>query len=106
MDGAIWILIPLTALMIPISAIWTSHVRELAKIRSKGGENLNAASEARIAALQKEVAELRDTSTKFDVALDAALSRLEERMDRNEERSVSRYTTTTESEKVAAGQGR
>ena len=39
--------------------------------------------------LRREVQALRDTSTKFDVAFDAALSRLEERVERVEARTIT-----------------
>ena len=44
--------------------------------------------------LRREVQALRETTTKFDMAFDASLSRLEERVDRIEERSAATRAAT------------
>ena len=40
--------------------------------------------EAELTALRNEVASLRDTTTRFDMSFDAAITRLEDRVDRVE----------------------
>jgi hypothetical protein len=75
---------------IPIVAIWTGHQRKMAEIKMRSG-NIQGSSvqgsvledvRLQLSALREEIAALRDTSTKFDVSFDSALSRLEERVDR------------------------
>lgn len=67
---------------IPVVAILTAHMRKLAEIRSRasGDEKLQATVEA----LRQEMRELRETATQFDLSFDAALERLERRIERLE----------------------
>lgn len=79
---------------ITITAIAMAHVRKMAEIRARGGESVNTALRTELELMKREISGLRETSTKFDMSLDAAIERVEGRVDRLEERSVSRYTTT------------
>jgi len=66
------------------------EIRRLKVERSAGnmgGDTLKAIED-----LRKEVAELRETSTRFDMSFDAAITHLEQRMD-----GLERWTTTTPS---------
>jgi ribosomal protein L16 Arg81 hydroxylase len=80
---------------IPISAIWTSHFRKLAEIKARQQGDISAETRAQLAAMREEMAALRDTTTKFDMSFDAALSRLEQRVDRIEERNLPHHTVRT-----------
>lgn len=82
------LLIPILALMIPIVAIVTDHQRKLAEIKMRTGTKVTPQVEAELSALRREVAELRDTATNYDMSFDAALTRLEQRVDRVEQRPV------------------
>ena len=80
--------------------------------RVKGGSGAAAPDVlSRLDRIQDEVAGLRDTTTQFDMSFDAALDRLERRMDRaDNEREVSVYkngpsSTTTTTQQVGAGRG-
>ncbi len=74
------------------SAYWRSKVRieELRQGNSANAERnsaaapLDANSAGEVVALRREVQSLRDTTTKFDMSFDAALERLEQRVDRME----------------------
>lgn len=81
-------LIPLFALLIPIVAILTAHQRKLAEIRAKGASGLSAEVRAELGELKSQITALRDTTTKFDMSFDAAVTRLENRLDRVEERQA------------------
>lgn len=73
---------------IPLSAIWTSHFRKMAEIKAKsGGDSGDTAKH--IAALRQEIAALRETTTRFDMSFDAALSRVEERLNTVEEKQAT-----------------
>jgi hypothetical protein len=95
---------------IPLSAIWTHHLREIAKIKAEKGDGGKGNAEIlrEVQAMRDEMATLRDTTTKFDMSFDAALSRLEQRMDKAEQniadiRPAARpnVTPTTETENAA-----
>lgn len=83
------LLIPIFALLIPIIAIITSHQRKMAEIKAQQGTKVTPQVEAELAALRREVAELRDTATNYDMSFDAALTRLEQRVDRVEQRPAT-----------------
>lgn len=82
----IWIFIPVTALLIPIAAIVTGHFQKMAEIKARAGTNLSAEVRAELGALRDQIELLRDTTSKFDLSFDAALTRLEGRMDSVETR--------------------
>jgi hypothetical protein len=60
------------------------EIRRLKVQRAQG--NVNGDTLRAIEDLRKEVAELRDTTTRFDMSFDAAITHLEQRMDRVEQR--------------------
>ena len=66
---------------------------EMAELRESGraGGTGKAGPDivSRLDRLQEEMTALRDTSTKFDMSFDAALDRLEQRMERVEEHQVT-----------------
>lgn len=78
--------IPLMALSIPLVAVWTHHLRKIEEIRLKAKGQLSEEVKTELHRMQEEIQSLRNTSTKFDMSFDAALERLEQRMDRVEER--------------------
>ena len=84
-DGEIVAILGIVAVFgIPLSAIWTHHLRELAKIKAQKTNNVSDDVRREMEAMRQEMAHLRDTTTKFDMSFDAALSRLEQRMDKTE----------------------
>jgi len=96
MADVIWILIPLTALMIPITAIYTSHKRSLIEMQLKMGRgDQNVLAE--IAEIKRQITEIRDTSTRYDMSFDAALQRIESRVGNLEGRmsAVEQQTNIT-----------
>ncbi len=80
------ILVPCAVFAIPITAIITSHQRKLAEIKARMGIGTDSAAlneiKGELGALRREVSSLRDTTTTFDMSFDAAISRLEQRVDR------------------------
>ena len=67
------------ALCIPIIALITSHKRKMEELRlrrSQGDGNLVS----ELQALRHQIAELRDTTTRYDMSFDAALQRVESRV--------------------------
>jgi len=72
---------------LPIIAILTAHHRKVLEIRYQSRAN-GTVLEA-VDSLRKDVAELRDTSTRFDLSFDTALQRLESRVEHLEKRAIS-----------------
>ena len=93
-------LVPIIAILsvfgIPISAIWLSHAQKMAKIKAERGTNLPPNVVAELTALREEVAHLRETTTRFDMSFDAALTRLEERVDTVEIKQTGPVTAPTQ----------
>ncbi|MCX6361203.1 MAG: hypothetical protein NT029_15460 [Armatimonadetes bacterium] len=74
---------------IPMVAIITSHQRKLAEIQANRPTNQASASTSEIEALRRQIAELRDTTTNFDLSFDTALQRIEQRVTHLEQKSTS-----------------
>ena len=102
------LLIPLFGVSIPIVAIVTSHLREMAKIKAQQGNQLSEEVRAELREMKSQLAELRETTTKFDLSFDAALTRLEERVDQMERRQrvAVRSGESAEEAHVAVRPGR
>ena len=81
--------VAMVVMSIPIVAIVTSHKRKMMELQLKQG---NAASDSvvdEIRDLKRQIAELRDTTTRYDMSFDTALQRLEGRMNAMEQRQSS-----------------
>ena len=87
--GIIALFIPIVAFCIPITAILASHRQKLAEIKARSASGLAPEIRAELGEIKSQLADLRDTTTKFDMTFDAALDRLEQRIGRVEERQVS-----------------
>jgi cell division protein ZapA (FtsZ GTPase activity inhibitor) len=80
---------------IPITAMVTYHQRKMAEIKARmGGANADEVKSA-LNAVRDEVSALRETTTKFDMSFDAAITRLEQRVDHIEEQVAPTPTRTT-----------
>ena len=99
------VFIPIVALMIPITAIITGHLRKMAEIKARMASGLSAEVRAELTEIKSQLMSLRDTTTKFDMTFDAALSRLEERVERVEERQNS-GAASPESAAISVGRSR
>jgi hypothetical protein len=75
------LLIPIIAMFIPITAIWTSHQRKMAEIKAQQGMNVAPDVRRDLAEIKQQISELRDTTTRFDMSFDAAITHLEQRVD-------------------------
>lgn len=65
---------------IGIIAVLAEHFQKMAKIRADAQKKQSRDVLDAIAALRQEVADLRDTTTKYDLSFDTALQRLEGRV--------------------------
>lgn len=77
------------------------HRLKMAEIKGPpkgGGVSVDATTLAAIEELRGELRQLRDTTMRYDMSFDAALTRMEERVDRMETRS---YTTSNTNDPLA-----
>ena len=75
------------------------HRVKMAEIKGPPrGSSVDIATQAAIEELRQEVRQLRDTTMRYDMSFDTALTRMEERVDRIETRA---YTTTATSDPLA-----
>jgi hypothetical protein len=74
------IFVPLIIFAIPIVAIITSHQRKLMEMKLKMGSGGDSKVAEELRALKQQMAELRDTTTRYDISFDAALQRIESRV--------------------------
>lgn len=65
---------------VPILAIVTYHKRKMMEIKLAGVQKSDQAMIERIEAVRRELAQLRDTATQYDVSFDTALHRIETRV--------------------------
>ncbi len=86
---------------IPIAVFFKHKIRlEELKLHRRAGDDNTLQT---LQELRREVQELRETSTKFDMSFDASLSRLEDRMERVEERQSSASASSSDSATVSVG---
>ena len=74
------IFIPGIIFAIPIVAIITSHQRKMAEMKMQMGGKADSSVIEELKALKQQMAELRDTTTRYDISFDAALQRIESRV--------------------------
>jgi hypothetical protein len=82
------LMIPIIAVSIPVVYIWTKHQQKMAEIKAKIGQGNNTDVQAKLDALQRQIIELKDQSSRFDLALDSNQDRLEERVAFLEEKNA------------------
>lgn len=63
-----------------ILAVWSSHKRKLAELEIRKMEAMGSSTNAHLDSLRKELSDLRQTSTGFDLSLDANLQNLQQRI--------------------------
>ena len=82
---------------IPLKVIF-NHRQRMAEIKARLVQSNVASVMAAVEELRSELRQLRDTAMRYDMSFDAALTRMEERVDRMETRS---YTTTLTEDPLA-----
>lgn len=90
MEDWIWILIPLAAIIgIFWLPIWTNHQRKMLEMRLKMNEQGDSSVVSELRDLKAQLADLRDTTTRYDMSFDSALQRIESRVGNLEGRVAS-----------------
>jgi hypothetical protein len=79
-DELIAIVAILAVFGIPIIAILTSHQQKMAQLRAQSSQATDAKVLEELQSLKQQMAELRDTTTRYDMSFDAALQRIESRV--------------------------
>jgi hypothetical protein len=91
------LLIPLTAIVCIFGIpVWSHHQRKMLELRLKMGKNVDANVLAEIKSLREQMAEMRDTTTRYDMSFDAALQRIESRVGHLEGRMSAVESTQTQ----------
>ena len=73
---------------VPIVAVLTNHMRQMAEIKGRTA-GVDSTLGQELQEIKRQISELRDTTTKYDISFDAALQRMESRMTNVEQRLVS-----------------
>lgn len=68
------------AVIIPVTAMVLKHRKEMMKLEIERRTTVNQDVLAQIDALRREIAELRQTATEYDLSLQANLENLQERV--------------------------
>lgn len=76
---------------------WIEGENEAKRIRAEKASGKSAVSEQVIEELRQEIVALRETTTRFDISFDAAITRLEQRMNRVEEQTGQSEPTVSAS---------
>src|SRR5947207_3008151 len=78
---------------IPVTVWWKNRIR-LEEIRNQRSAGMTEETIQTLREVQRELRELRDTTTKFDLSFDAGISRLEDRVMRLEQRATAQEPIT------------
>jgi hypothetical protein len=81
---------------------YIGYRQKLAELRLKGGQEGQEQVVAELRELKKQMADLRDTTTRYDMSFDAALQRIESRTSNVEQR----MSQMEDGARTAQGQGR
>jgi TolA-binding protein len=68
------------AIVIPVTAMVLKHRKEMARLEMERRTTVNQEIVAQIEALRREIAELRHTTTEYDMSLQMNLENLQERV--------------------------
>jgi hypothetical protein len=75
---------------IPVVAIITSHFQKMAEIKSRSDGGPNGQSIlSELQDMKRQIAELRDTTTRYDMSFDSALQRTDAQLQSMNERLTS-----------------
>lgn len=89
--------IPLGVLAIPLTLIVTYHRRKMEELRLQREHHLSEEVRAELAAVRAEIQQLRDTTMQYDLSQEAALERVEHRLNYLERQpGPRRYETETQ----------
>ena len=99
------LMIPIIGISIPVVAIVTSYRLKLEEIKARAKNGLSDEVRAELSEMKRQLADLRETTTKFDMSFDAALSRMEERLERVEERQGVPAAAASGDATISVGRG-
>src|SRR5687768_12755395 len=86
-------------------AVLTEHLQNMAKIQAQSPRHDQSEILAVVEELRREIADLRDTSTHYDMSFDAALQRMESRVAHLERRSSAAPHAEPDDQYQRAGSG-
>jgi hypothetical protein len=81
LDNIIYALIPILAIICIFGLpMWSYHQRRMLELKMMAGSTADSGLVSELQALAQQVAELRDTTTRYDMSFDSALQRIESRV--------------------------
>jgi TolA-binding protein len=97
--GVIGVFIPIVAIVMGIGIgmlkIWSKHQLQMATIRSTTRVELDQTAQSQFDELRNEIAQLRDTTTKYDMSVEHALQEVRHRLATLESRNGAAYSPAT-----------
>ncbi len=87
-------IVAMAIMAVPIVAIVSSHKRKILELQLKQGNKTSDSVIEEIRDLKRQITELRDTTTRYDMSFDTALQRLEGRMNAMEQKQSSEARPT------------
>jgi uncharacterized protein YlxW (UPF0749 family) len=98
--GELFLSIPVVAIVMGVGSEmfskWTKHQQEMARIRSASGLQMDQSARSAFDELRNEIAQLRDTTTKYDMSVERALEELRHRIAKLESREKATYRAPTQ----------
>ena len=73
----IWILIPLSGILLAATIVYLSFKKQMLVLKLSEKSSIETGATAEIESLKHQLAELRDTTTRYDMSFDSALQRIE-----------------------------
>ena len=77
---------------IPFAMIWTHHRRKMEELKVQRAYLHSQDIQAQFDAIRAEIRDLRDTSMQYDLSFDAAMHRVENRLEHLERKSIAQNT--------------
>ena len=94
--------VPIVAIVLGIglsfSKKWMGHQQEMARIRASSGLSVDQSSQRALEELRSEIAQLRDTTTKYYISVETALDEIRHRLSVVESRTGASYRPATNQE--------
>jgi hypothetical protein len=88
----------------PIIGMFFRHQRQMAELRMNALGRADETLLAELQELKRQMAELRDTTTRYDMSFDSALQRMESRMSHVEQKMLA--TAQSPAQTAITAQGR
>ena len=104
--GQIGVFIPIVAIVMGVGSgmlkMWTKHQLDMAQVRAGSRSELDQSAIVQLEALRNEIAQLRDTTTKYDMSVESALEEVRHRLTTLETKNRVTYQPPAEQSRQVA----